>query len=328
MNRKIKKCLITGSTGSGGSYLAEHILSKGGIKVFGIYRSKGFLNYLKKKHKNKITFYKCDMVHYNKLKTIIQKIKPDTIFHIASNADVKGSFYDTLAHAKNNNSITLNLLEAVRNLNFKPLIMICSSSEVYGNVKSKDIPVNEGQQIAPINPYAVTKTFQDLMSQVYYKSFGLNIIITRMFSYTNARRLNLFQSAFAYQLLRIKYGKQKHLKHGNLNSLRTFVDIDDGMEAYWLAAKRGAVGEVYNIGGDDIISVKNYLKELIKISGLKVKCVLDKTRLRPTDIKVQIPSTKKFRKHTGWRPKISFKKSIKKFFLECEQYYLTRLMRL
>ena len=61
-------------------------------------------------------------------------------------------------------------------------------------VDKKSMPIKENQQIAPINPYAVTKVYQDLISQVYHKSFNLNIIITRMFSYTNARRSNLFQA--------------------------------------------------------------------------------------------------------------------------------------
>ena len=116
------------------------------------------------------------------------------IFHLASNADARGSFNEPLLHTKNNTLITANLLEAVRKLKINPLIIICSTSEVYGNVKRKDMPIKENQMIAPINPYAVTKTYQDLLSQVYSSSFNLKIIITRMFSYTNARRKNLFHS--------------------------------------------------------------------------------------------------------------------------------------
>ena len=97
----------------------------------------------------------------------------------------------------------------------------------------------------PISPYAVSKCFQDLLSQVYYKSYKLNIIITRMFSYTNSRRYTLFQSAFAKQIAEIEKNKKKYLFHGNLESIRTFIDIDDAMSAYWLTAKRGKIGEIY-----------------------------------------------------------------------------------
>ena len=93
MNRKFKRCLITGITGSGGSYLCEHILSKEQkFKFYGTYRSPGYIKYLKNKYKKKIKFYKINLRFYKKLKKIINIIKPDLIYHIASNADVRGSF--------------------------------------------------------------------------------------------------------------------------------------------------------------------------------------------------------------------------------------------
>jgi GDP-4-dehydro-6-deoxy-D-mannose reductase len=255
------------------------------------------------------------------LKKKINLIKPDVIFHLASNADVRGSFDFPIQHTYNNNLITVNLLEAVRKSNSNPVIVICSTSEVYGNVKKKDMPITEKQKIAPINPYAVTKTYQDLISQVYQKSFDLKIIVTRMFSYTNARRSNLFQTAFAKQITMCESGKLKYLKHGNLKSVRTFVDIEDAMSAYWLAATRGKIGEIYNIGGDQVISVKNYLKELVKLATIKIKTKLDKKLLRPQDILMQIVNSSKFKKHTGWKAKVNAKTSIKNLLEECRKLY-------
>ena len=176
--RRFKSCLITGITGSGGSYLAEHILSKKKkIKVYGFYRSKGYLQLLKKRYKKKIIFYKLNLLNYSRLKKKIKKIKPDLIFHLASNADVRLSFDNPIDFTKNNNVITVNLLEACRNVKINPLIVICSTSEVYGNVDKKNMPITEKQNISPINPYAVTKVYQDLISQVYFKSFKSKIII-------------------------------------------------------------------------------------------------------------------------------------------------------
>ena len=322
MSRKFKRCLITGITGSGGSYLAEYILKKDkDIKIFGVYRSNGFLKLLRKKTGKIIKFQKLDLLNYDKLKKYINKIKPDVIFHLASNADVRGSFDYPIDHAYNNNLITINLLEAVRKNKINPIIMICSTSEVYGIVDKKNMPIKENQQIAPINPYAVTKVYQDLISQVYHKSFNLNIIITRMFSYTNARRSNLFQSSFAKQIVLCENNKAKYLKHGNLNSIRTFVDINDAMEAYWIAAKKGKIGEIYNIGGNKTISVKNFLKELLKLSKKKIYTKLDPNLLRPQDVNLQIPSSRKFIKHTGWKVKVTFKKSVEKLLNECREYY-------
>jgi len=317
INRKFKKCLITGIAGSGGSYLAEHILSKDKkIKIFGIYRSAGNKNLLKSK---RIKLFKGDLCNFYRTQKIIKKVNPDLIFHLASTANVRESFDLPRKTIENNNAVTLNLLEVIRINKINPLIIICSTSEVYGKVSKKDIPIKETKNINPVNPYSVSKAFQDLLSQSYFKSYGLKIIITRMFSYTNARRNDLFQTAFANQIANIERGKKKILIHGNLNSVRNIIDINDAMEAYWLAAKRGKIGEIYNISGKKVITVGNYLKELKKLSYVKIKSKIDKKLLRPVDVTLQIANTKKFVRDTHWSPKISFKKSMKNLLQECRK---------
>ncbi len=322
MARKFKKCFITGITGSGGSYLCETILKKDKkIKVFGTYRSKkklkNLLNLIEKNFHKRIIFVKLNLKNKKKLKAALKKIKPDLIFNLAFNADVRGSFDMPEEIMTNNYLLTVNLLESVRVLKLKSLIITCSSSEVYGNVKKNEIPIKENQAMRPISPYAVSKAFQDLISQVYCKSFGLNIIITRMFSYTNARRKNLFMSAFANQIVEIERGKKKMLKHGNLDSVRCFQDIDDAMNAYWLTAKYGKIGEIYNIGGNKIVSVKGYLRELTKLSRKKIVLKLDPMLLRPQDILFQKPDVSRFKKDVKWKTKVSFRESVRKLLEDC-----------
>jgi GDPmannose 4,6-dehydratase/GDP-4-dehydro-6-deoxy-D-mannose reductase len=320
MIRNFKRCLITGIGGSGGSYLTEHILKKKkNLKIFGFYRSKGYTKYLKKKFKNQVKFFSVDLNNFNLVKKKIKLIKPDVIFHLASNANVQDSFLKPMQIINNNNQITLNLLESVRVLKIDPLIIICSSSEVYGNVPKKRFPIKENEMIRPINPYAASKAFQDIVSQVYYKCYGLKIIITRMITYTNARRKNLFQTNFASQILKYKNKKIKHLNHGNLNSKRSILDIYDAMEAYWLAATSGKIGQIYNIGGKKIISVKEYLNKLIKFSKVrKLKLKKNSNLVRPVDITAQIPSVRLFKKDTLWREKVNLNSSILNLFKEIE----------
>ena len=317
INRKFKKCLITGITGSGGSYLAEHILTKDDkIKIFGIYRSSGNKKLLKNK---RIKLFKGDLCNFKKTQKIIKKINPNIIFHLASTANVRESFDSPKKTIENNNAITLNLLEIIRTNKINSLIIICSTSEVYGKVTKKDIPIKETKSINPVNPYSVSKAFQDLLSQIYFKTYGLKIIITRMFSYINARKNYLFQTSFAKQIVDIERGKKKILTHGNLNSVRNIIDTTDAMEAYWLTAKRGKIGEIYNISGNKVISVGNYLRELKKLSNVKIKCKIDKKLLRPVDVTLQIANTKKFIRDTHWSPKISFEESIEKLLEECRK---------
>ena len=178
MTRVLNKCFITGLSGSGGSLLAEHILSKNkNIQIFGTYRSEKFYPYLKKKYSNRIQFFKINLKNFQKLKKIIKKINPDVIFNFASDADVRKSFTQPIQVISNNNSISLNLFEVLRQIKFTNLVIHCSTSEVYGNVPKKLQPISEQTKINPVNPYAVSKTFQDLLSQVYYQNYGLKIII-------------------------------------------------------------------------------------------------------------------------------------------------------
>ena len=101
--------------------------------------------------------------------------------------------------------------------------------------------INETNPIRPSSPYAVSKVTQDLLGYTYYKSYNLNIIRTRMFTYINPRRSDLFATSFARQIARIEAGLQDTLFHGNLKSIRTLLDVRDAMRAYWLAAKYCAI---------------------------------------------------------------------------------------
>lgn len=310
--RKFKRALITGICGSGGSFLAEYILENHKkTEVYGFYRKLRKRNVQNIIKKSKLI--KCDMNFFKKVYNKLKHIKPDVIFHIASDADVRKSFDEPMKFINNNNNITLNLLEAVRLLNINPIIQICSTSEVYGQVKKSEIPISENNRMRPASPYAVSKVFQDICAQNYYKNFGLKIIITRMFTYLNPRRLNLFASHWANQIVRIEQGKQKNLLHGNLNSTRTVIDIEDAMRSYWIAATKGKIGEIYNIGGNKTFKISEFLEILKRKSKVKINSKIDKKLLRKTDVTLQIPNCNKFKKDTNWKPLISFEKSLEKF---------------
>ena len=306
--RNFKKCFITGITGSGGSYLAEYIIKNvKKVKVIGCFREKKNLNLIDKKVREKISISKLSLDNFKATKKFLNKNRPDLIFHLASDADVRNSFNFPSKIIKDNTIITLNLLEAVKQLNYTPLVIICSTSEVYGKVKKIDIPISENQKFNPASPYAFSKVFQDYLAQMYFKVYKQKIIITRMFSYVNPKRVNLFQTSFADQIAKLEKSKKKNktLFHGNLNSIRTFIDIDDAMRAYWDVAVKGRIGEIYNIGGKSIVTVRGVLKTLLKKSRVKIKTKSIKSLLRPIDVTLQIPNVKKFTKDTKWTPSIS-----------------------
>jgi GDP-4-dehydro-6-deoxy-D-mannose reductase len=281
-SRNFKKILITGVNGSVGSYLFE-FLRKKKLNIYGTFRVKKNLKYLKQNNKKLI---KLDLNNFKKTLLVLKKTQPDLIFHLASNADVRKSFDKPREIINNNNNCTLNLLEAIRCLKIDPLIIISSTSEVYGN--SKKNTLDESLPIIPNNPYAVSKAFQDLLAQNYSKIYKLKIIITRMFTYLNPRRDNLFASSWANQILAIEQGKKKILEHGNLDSFRSIMSMHDAINAYWLTAKKGKIGEIYNIGDGKNIKLEKFLNILKSFSKRKIVSKVNKKLLRKTDINKQI----------------------------------------
>lgn len=311
-NHQYKTALITGVSGSGGSYLAEYLVNRQPyLKVHGISRwhSTASTSNLRMII-GKITMHECDLTDFSSVLSTLTAVRPDLIFHIASYANVRASFITPLAVVENNVMGTLNLLEAIRLAGIDPVIQLCSTSEVYGQVDQKNVPITEDCPINPSSPYAVSKLTQDCLGHAYFLSYGLKVVRTRMFAYINPRRADLFATAFALQAARIERGLQKVLLHGNLDSVRTLIDVRDAMESYWLAAVKGKPGEVYNIGGETTISVGEFLDILKQKARCNIPSILDPSLLRPADVTLQIPNVEKFTRLTGWKPKYSFEESV------------------
>src|SRR3989338_5049472 len=312
MERQFKKVLITGISCSGGSYLAEYIVNNHPeTEVHGIARwhSVSEKNNLEN-IADKVKVHECDLNDLSSVIRVLKEVKPDGIFHLASHANVRASFINPIAVLSNNILGTANLFEAVRIAEIDPVIQLCSTSEVYGQVGPKNVPIKEDCPLNPSNPYAVSKLAQDSLAYTYFKSYGMKIIRTRMFAYLNPRRSDLFATSFATQVAKIEAGLQKELRHGNLDSTRTLIDVRDAMESYWVAMQKCQFGEVYNIGGATVIKVGEFLDVLKKLAKTEIPSRVDPKLLRPMDVTLQIPDTSKFEKETGWKPKYDFEDSV------------------
>lgn len=309
--RLFKTALITGITGSGGSYLADHIAAEHPeASLHGIARwhTQGSSNL--EGPGRAASVHECDLNDLSAVIRVLERVRPDVIFHLASHANVRASFDIPLAVLQNNILGTANLFEAVRTTRIDPIIQLCSTSEVYGLVDPSQVPITESCPLRPVSPYAVSKTAQDLLGFSYFKSFGLRIIRTRMFAYFNPRRADLFATSFARQVARIEAGLQDELLHGNLDSTRTMIDVRDAMSSYWAAAEYCEPGEAYNIGGNTVITVGQFLETICGMARRPIPTRLDPALLRPADVTLQIPSVEKFRAVTGWQPRYTFQESV------------------
>jgi GDPmannose 4,6-dehydratase/GDP-4-dehydro-6-deoxy-D-mannose reductase len=221
------------------------------------------------------------------------------------------SFEDPTDTFQTNVIGTLNLLEAIRKTKSDPVVQICSSSEVYGQVEEDEIPIKEDTLFYPVNPYGVSKVAADRLAFQYFQTYGIKTVITRAFPHTGPRRNFVFaESSFARQLIEIENGKNNTISVGNLDSVRTFLDVRDMVEAYWLSTEKCAFGEAYNVGSETAVTMQMLLDRLISLNKSKPSIKKDTKLLRPTDTSNHIPDTSKFRKKTKWEPKIPLEKTL------------------
>ncbi len=307
------KVLITGITGMVGSHLADFLLTKG-EEVAGTIRWRSPRDNIRHLE-GKIRLIDCELNDAASVLNCIEQVKPDVIYHLAAQSYVPVSFDEPGQTLHTNVIGTLNLLEAVRRLKLDPIIHVCSSSEVYGQVEESEIPIKETNPLRPASPYAVSKVGEDMIAYQYYLSYGLKTIRTRMFTHTGPRRGEVFVvSAFAKQIAEIEKGKKEPILYvGNLDSVRTFADVRDAVKAYWLLTKHCQPGEVYNIGGNRTMTVGEMLDLLLSFSDMKgeIQVKVSESLLRPSDVTLQIPCIDKFVAATGWKPEISLENTLK-----------------
>ncbi|HEU4402220.1 MAG TPA: GDP-mannose 4,6-dehydratase [Candidatus Polarisedimenticolia bacterium] len=296
--------LITGITGFVGSHLAEFLLDKG-LKVHGLERWRS-------KHDNitafqdRVRLHDCDLRDASAVREVLSRVRPGRIYHLAAQSFVPTSWTAPGETLTTNILGQLNLFEAVRQLRLDPVILVAGSSEEYGVVNPDELPVRETNPLRPLSPYGVSKIGQDLLGYQYYRSYGIRIVRTRAFNHTGPRRGEVFaESTFAKQIALIEKGLQKPtLLVGNLAARRDYTDVRDVVRGYWLALEKGKPGEVYNLCSGKEQSMRQILSILLELTDERIRVRRDPARLRPSDVMRLRGDCAKFRKRTGWAPRI------------------------
>jgi len=302
--------LITGVGGFVASHLANYLLEKGET-VHGTVRWNEDLSRIKN-IRDKIKIIPMDLIDLQSCINAVKESDPDFIYHLAAQSYVSDSFVYPASTLQTNAIGTYNILQAARENNIDPVIHVCSSSEVYGQVTPDEVPIKETNQFRPANPYAVSKVAADMIAYQFYASYKLKIIRTRMFTHTGpGRTMDSAENAFAKQIVRIERGMQEPiLYHGNLDSVRTWADVRDAVRAYYTLVRVCTYGDVYNIGGTTTKTIGEMLDYLISLSTCKIEKRLNKELLRPSDVTLQIPNCTKFIEQTGWKPEYTFEQTM------------------
>lgn len=304
-----------------GSHLADYILNNTDLNIIGVCRWRSPLDNISHlldlaNENNRLKFAYADLNDYLSLQKVFKQNKVDYVSHLAAQSFPRTSFDIPIETYTTNIIGTVNLLEAIKNSNSDPVIHVCSSSEVFGRVPKENVPINEECKFHPASPYAISKIGTDLVGKYYAEAEGLKTIITRMFTHTGPRRGDVFaESTFAKQIAILeKSNAAGSVKVGNLDSLRTFADVRDAVEAYYLllTSKNVNYGEAFNIGGSYTCTVEDMLNYLISLStNKKITIEVDPERLRPIDADLQVPDITKFLNTIDWKPKYSFEETMK-----------------
>ena len=301
----MKKALITGISGFSGGYLAKHLLAQN-ISVYGI-DIKPNLSAPHQGLKPKIRLNRVNLLNEKSVITVVKKVKPDYIFHLA--ALLRGDKLEDFI--KINVLGTRNILESA--MSVKARVLISGSSAEYGWVSKGDLPITEETTPQPIDYYGITKLLQTMLGYQYFISQKVNTYLTRVFNMTGpGEPTRMVCGSLAQQIKDIKDGKARPIIYtGNLFPKRDFIDVRDVVRAYWSVVNKGKAGEIYNICSGKAYSIKEILSKLIKIS--RIGKVLIKPSYRKTrfvDIPIQVGDNTKIRKATGWQPQFGLTQTL------------------
>jgi len=305
-----KVALITGITGQDGSYLAELLLAKG-YKVHGIVRRVALEDEAHRIWRirhilDDIILHAASLESYASIFKIVQKIKPDEVYHLAAQSYVTYSFEDEFSTLNTNINGTHYILSAAKEFSKNLKFYFAGSSEMFGKVKQ--IPQDESTPFHPRSPYGISKTAGHYLTRNYREAYKLHASTGILFNHESPRRGFEFVSRkISFAVARIKKGLQKKLKLGNMKSKRDWGHAQDYVKAMWSMVQQETPGD-YVVGTGIEHSVEDFAKKAFAHVGLNYKdyIVIDNNLLRPAEVDILLANYSKAKKILKWEPKVLF----------------------
>lgn len=271
----------------------------------------------------KITLVRCDLKNTNLMEKIVNEFKPNIILHFGAQSLVQKSWQDPINTIEVNVIGTINIFEAIKKFELKPRVIVACSSAEYGTTTKLNRPLKENDPLMAIHPYGISKIATELLSRQYFLNFGIDSVNLRFFNQTGRRKTNDACSDFAREIAKIDLGlKKPKIKVGNLNTYRDITDIDDTIQAIYLAVKKGKSGETYNVCSGRKVQIREVLNILLSLSKKKVKVVEDfPEKMRNIDEDVILGDNSKIIEQLGWKISENLESTLKKMFYFWRDYY-------
>ena len=312
----MERALIIGAAGFVGSYLIDYLAYNGVPEIHATkLPSEEYAN-------NKAVVHELDILDRESIVSLLYEVRPTHIFHLAAQSSVGVAWKKPGLTIDVNIKGCVNVLDAVRELFYKPRILLIGSGEEYGHVKEEEVPISEDNHIRPGNIYAATKACQNMIGSIYASAYDMELVQVRAFNHIGPGQASLFVvSDFCKQVAEIEKGlREPVLRVGNLNARRDFTDVRDVVRAYYLLAAKGKSGETYNVGCGHAIPIREILDDIISKSSRDISVEIDANKIRPVDVPIIEADITKIHEQTGWKPEISISQTIEdtlSYWREC-----------
>ena len=306
----MKKALITGITGQDGSYIAELLLSKG-YQVTGMVRRASTETFERISHfKDKIDLRQADLLDQFSLVKILDDVQPDEIYNLAAMSFVPTSWTQPVLTGEFTALGVTRVLEAMRMVCPKARFYQASSSEMFGKVI--ETPQTENTPFYPRSPYGVAKAYGHFITVNYRESYNLYALSGILFNHESPRRGKEFVTRkITDAVARIKLGKQKELRMGNLDAKRDWGFAGDYVRAMWLMLQQDTPDD-YVVATGETHSVREFLEIAFGHLDLNFEdyVVIDPEFIRPAEVELLLGNPAKARDNLGWKPEVSFEQLV------------------
>lgn len=300
------KALIIGAAGFVGNYLINHLFYDCGWSVAVTRLENEVIE------QEDVDQYVLNILDKEAIIQVLEEVRPDCIFHLAAQSSVALSWKNPALTIDINIKGSINVLDAIRELDYSPRILLIGSGEEYGHILPNETPISESNHTRPGNVYAATKVCQNMLGKLYADAYQMDIVMVRAFNHVGPKQSPLFVvSDFCKQVAEIEKGLHEPIiKVGNLSAKRDFTDVRDVVRAYSLLIKKGLAGETYNVGSGKAIAIEEILNLILSFATVAISVEVDPTKLRPVDVPIIEADIKKLQKCTGWKQTINIEQTI------------------
>ena len=300
------KALVIGGGGFVGTYLINHLHDDLGYEVAVTKTSKESLQC------NNATTYDLNVLDKAQIQDVLEKVHPDYIFHLAAQSSVAYAWKNPTLTIDVNIKGSVNVLDVIRELDYKPRVLLIGSGEEYGHIRPGETPITEENNSRPGNIYAATKVCQNMIGKIYSDAYGMDVMMVRAFNHIGPNQAPMFVVAdFCKQVAEIDKGlAEPVIQVGNLSARRDFTDVRDVVRAYALLVQLGKRGETYNVGSGKAISIGEILDKILSLSSKEIQVEVDQEKIRPVDVAIIEADISKIHACTGWEPQITLEQTL------------------